>query len=382
MQVHSGIGDDGLPGVAACLADLEAITTAYVRQVRTLTGYADSVVSDDDLHQTARTTLRLLFEMIQGEDRKAELQEYSERIGRRRARQQVPLESLLRAVRMDFPFIWEALAAHTAGGASAISESVVWIWNAVERHTTNVQTGYLDEITTVNAELELERNFLLRQLLSEDSRDPRLHRQAAAALGLPADGEYLVVVAGDLHPNEFARLLRNCTPRAVILRLEGVEFAIIAADASPLDAAQRLLSIPVGISAPASGLSEIAGMWHLARELSVWSEPGRAATLARHWDKITARRLGVIGTAFAIQTLAPLSSLPRRERTLLTDTLRIYLDTGSVTETARLLYCHRNTVVNRLARVTSSTGLDPAVPHDAGALSLLLALDAGEPPAE
>lgn len=184
--MHNRLEGEGLPGVTACLADLETIATAYVRQVRTLTGYANSVVSDDDLHQTARTTLRLLFEMIKGEDRLAELQEYSENIGRRRARQQVPLESLLRAVRMDFPFIWEALSAHTAGGASAISDSVVWIWNAVERHTTNVQTGYLDEISRVNAELELERNFLLRQLLSEGSRDPQLHRQAAAALGLPA----------------------------------------------------------------------------------------------------------------------------------------------------------------------------------------------------
>lgn len=195
--MHNRLEGEGLPGVTACLADLETIATAYVRQVRTLTGYANSVVSDDDLHQTARTTLRLLFEMIKGEDRLAELQEYSENIGRRRARQQVPLESLLRAVRMDFPFIWEALSAHTAGGASAISDSVVWIWNAVERHTTNVQTGYLDEISRVNAELELERNFLLRQLLSEGSRDPQLHRQAAAALGLPADGEFVVVVSGD-----------------------------------------------------------------------------------------------------------------------------------------------------------------------------------------
>lgn len=74
--------------------------------------------------------------------------------------------------------------------------------------------------------------------------------------------------------------------------------------------------------------------------------------------------------------MAQLSSLPPRDQTLLTDTLRIYLDTGSVTETARRLYCHRNTVINRLARVTSSTGLDPAVPRDAGALRLLLAVDA------
>ena len=374
--MHNRLEGEGLPGVTACLADLETIATAYVRQVRTLTGYANSVVSDDDLHQTARTTLRLLFEMIKGEDRLAELQEYSENIGRRRARQQVPLESLLRAVRMDFPFIWEALSAHTAGGASAISDSVVWIWNAVERHTTNVQTGYLDEISRVNAELELERNFLLRQLLSEGSRDPQLHRQAAAALGLPADGEFVVVVSGDQYPNEFARSIAHCAPRSPVLQLEGVEFAILTADALQPEAERVLLDIPAGISPPASGLSEIAGMWHLARELSGWAEPGRAATVALHWDKIAAQRLGVVGTAFVRQALAQLSSLPPRDQTLLTDTLRIYLDTGSITETARRLYCHRNTVINRLARVTSSTGLDPAVPRDAGALRLLLAVDA------
>lgn len=376
--MHSGIGSQGLPGVTACLADLETIAAAYVRQVRTLTGYADSVVDDDDLHRTARTTLRLLFEVIQGQDRLAELQDYSERIGRRRARQQVPLESLLRAVRMDFPFIWEALSARTAGGAAAISESVVWVWRAVERHTTNVQTGYLDEMSTVNAELELERTFLLRQLLSEDAGDPQLHHQAAAALGLPADGEYLVVVSADQHPNEFARLIRNCAPHAAILRLEGVEFTILTTDAlTPADE-QSLLAISAGVSTRANGLSEIAGMWHLACELATWAEPGRAATLELHWDKIAAQRLGAIGTAFARQTLAALSSLPTRDRELLTDTLRIYLDTGSVAETARRLYCHRNTVVNRLARVSAGTGLDPAVPRDAGALRLLLAVDAAD----
>lgn len=379
--MHNRISGDGIPGVAACLADLEAITAAYVGQVRTLTGYADSVVNDDDLHQTARTTLRLLFETIQGEDREAELQKYSEHIGRRRARQQVPLESLLRAVRMDFPFIWEALSAHTEGGASVISESVVWIWSAVEQHTTNVQTGYLHEIAAVNAELELERNFLIRQLLSEDTRDPQLHLQAAAALGLPADGEYIVAVSGELHPNEFGPLVRNCVPRAAILRLEGVEFAILSADALTQDAEQLLLGIPAGVSAPANGLSEIAGMWHLARELAAWAKPRRAATLALHWDKIAAHRLGGIGKAFARRTLAQLSSLPPRERTLLTDTLRVYLDTGSITETARQLYCHRNTVINRLAKVSSSTRLDPSVPRDAGALRLLLAVDAADTPA-
>ena len=59
-------------------------------------------------------------------------------------------------------------------------------------------------------------------------------------------------------------------------------------------------------------------------------------------------------------------------------TLEEYLQTGSVSETSRRQYCHRNTVLNRLARVRELTGCDPTVPRDAALLCAGLDLLARE----
>ncbi|AUZ88375.1 PucR family transcriptional regulator, partial [Arthrobacter agilis] len=54
------------------------------------------------------------------------------------------------------------------------------------------------------------------------------------------------------------------------------------------------------------------------------------------------------------------------------ETLLAYVNSGSVSLAAQQLYCHRNTVLNRLARVHQLTGYDPAVPADAATLIAVL----------
>ena len=55
-------------------------------------------------------------------------------------------------------------------------------------------------------------------------------------------------------------------------------------------------------------------------------------------------------------------------------TLRSYLTTGSIPETARREHVHANTVAYRLGRVKELTGLDPRVPRDSALLVLGLGL--------
>jgi hypothetical protein len=59
-------------------------------------------------------------------------------------------------------------------------------------------------------------------------------------------------------------------------------------------------------------------------------------------------------------------------------TLRTYLETGSVPETARREMVHANTVGYRLGRVRDLTGLDPRIPRDSALLVLGLGLPAEE----
>jgi sugar diacid utilization regulator len=55
-------------------------------------------------------------------------------------------------------------------------------------------------------------------------------------------------------------------------------------------------------------------------------------------------------------------------------TLRRYLETGSVPDTARREMVHANTVSYRLGRVRDLTGLDPRVPRESALLVLGLGL--------
>ncbi|MDO9457135.1 helix-turn-helix domain-containing protein, partial [Nocardioides sp.] len=71
----------------------------------------------------------------------------------------------------------------------------------------------------------------------------------------------------------------------------------------------------------------------------------------------------------------PLDSLPTTERRALLETLTAWVaHAGSATRTAAAVHCHRNTVVNRLRRVTDVTGIPLA--DDTPPLELDLALRA------
>ncbi|MGB4780203.1 helix-turn-helix domain-containing protein [Microbacterium sp.] len=68
----------------------------------------------------------------------------------------------------------------------------------------------------------------------------------------------------------------------------------------------------------------------------------------------------------------PLGVCTPHERDRIVETLREYFLTGSVQQTAQRLFCHRNTVLNRLARFAELTGLDVTIPRDAATAMIAL----------
>ncbi|WP_146080488.1 MULTISPECIES: helix-turn-helix domain-containing protein [unclassified Pseudoclavibacter] len=389
-------------GIRSCLADLDEITTLYVSQVRTLTGYVESVIAERDVHSTAFTTLGLMFRQLGGERLEDELRAHSRAIGRKRVRQGVPLESLLRAVRMDFRFIWQALNDRLPGEADRLSDDVVAIWEVVEAHTTSVQSGYMLELGQVKAELEQEQAFLLRRLLRGGVDDSQLHVQAAEALEIPLTGPYWVAVAHQDAAAAFAADVQDVFPAAVCLRLDGVEFAVIAgtsgvsgvvgssgpsgsssssssgrSGSSGVSVQLALADLQVGVSQSAATLSSLSEMWQLASELAEFAVPGRAAVLAQHWPSLVVRRLGPVASSLAADALRDFALLPSSERDLLVEAVEVYMASGSASKAAGVLFCHRNTIMNRLAKFASVAGLDPTVPDDAATIKVVLAAARG-----
>jgi hypothetical protein len=73
------------------------------------------------------------------------------------------------------------------------------------------------------------------------------------------------------------------------------------------------------------------------------------------------------------RTLGPLLDLEAEERTLLLETLRAWIDAdGSAARTAGEFYCHRNTVLNRLRRISALTGRSVSSTADLVELTLAM----------
>jgi DNA-binding PucR family transcriptional regulator len=100
---------------------------------------------------------------------------------------------------------------------------------------------------------------------------------------------------------------------------------------------------------------------------------------ARTAAEIAALSQGDAGVAGMLEdlVLGGLATAPELERQRLLETVTTHLSQGSVARTAASLFCHRNTVLNRLSRFTELTGFDPTLPVDAA--SVVVALECARP---
>jgi hypothetical protein len=133
------------------------------------------------------------------------------------------------------------------------------------------------------------------------------------------------------------------------------------------------LSLPSGHSAPVP-LTEIGsaiGQARLALDLAQRRGhrvgPDQLSTVESLLEQLPITQLA----PFRQQLIAPLAAMDRQRGTQHVRTLRAFLAAnGSLSETARNLYLHTNTVRHRLARILELTGRDPLNHNDQAAFAI------------
>ena len=122
-----------------------------------------------------------------------------------------------------------------------------------------------------------------------------------------------------------------------------------------------LLSGRTGLSPVLSGLAEIPlghRMAQLAMHTIVPGTPG-VVTLDDSLPNALLLNSPDLAKRLVDVTFGPVLTLPAGERDELLDTATAWISsTGSSVQAARALYCHRNTVLNRLHRIHMLTGFD------------------------
>ncbi len=113
-----------------------------------------------------------------------------------------------------------------------------------------------------------------------------------------------------------------------------------------------------GLSRASSGSCQACAATLVAGALAgvLTDEDDGPRDLRDAWLPIVVQALGELGGPLAQRVLHELLHVAPHERERLVETARRYLRTGSVTATSALLYCHRNTVLQRLNRLHRLTG--------------------------
>ena len=381
MALRAVRSDGAGPLAARVLADLDGVVErmgeAYRNEIPEYAALSQGQLAVEVLpvsRQLVTTFLACVVEQRSLTPRELEVFEQS---GRQRLMMGMPLESVLHAYRIAGREAWSALCAAVGPGESGLLAELGTRWiDMVDRTSSALANAYLAASHERLRHVDARRRELVEGLLSANDPAevasvslrfstvlasayvPALVAGAGAAAGI--DALLADAPAGTLGGHRGDRVLLlvphrtdGFRPRPGNLICWGRPAVCGRALLDEVQHVERLLltALAEGHSSGAYGPDDL-----LVEQLLLGNERVSEALRRRVVDLLGSRDSGLV----------------------LLSTLRCYLDTGSIPETARRESVHANTVGYRLGRVRDLTGLDPRVPRDAA----LLVLGLGLPPQE
>ena len=349
---------------------------------------APGLPSPEDVHVSCRDNLRRVLQVLTGSgEPHADLFDAPHGTGRARAEQGVPLESVLHAYRLGFRTIWEGLveqARREGGSVEELVGAATEVWEVVHLFSSEVGDAYRATESEIVRRDDRRREALIDALLDGRGMQRALAADAAAALDLPEHGRFAVVVVDGTEGRRAAAAALDAHGlRSAWRGRAGREVGLVLLHgAAPADVTQALATVGgarAGVSPAVDGLADVAVAARLA-ETALRALPASEACVA----ELDARLPGALlvtapdlAARLVARALGGVLALEDEERDVLLETLRAWLDTGgSAGRTASRLYCHRNTVLNRLRRLEALTGRSLERVEDVVEWSLaLLALD-------
>lgn len=347
-----------------------------------------SVVALEDLRRSCEANLERVVEALRDEaPETSPLYEAAAITGRLRATQGMPLDAVLHSYRIGGRVILEAVSAIAARRGRSddgrLLGVAIVVWETMDRFSNAAARAYRDEELRLKTEHRHQQQRDVLALLGGGMAEHET-RVIADRLGLADDVPMVVVVV----------LLDENSPRrfsladALASRGQSSVWAV---------SARGGLGMEIGlVPLTAAGTAELVRVAETERTSRTGLSPvflglQRIAAAAR-LAEIAARTLTITPAVAALEDRLPeafVLSAPELsdlivEQTIgrisrssgsatLLETIQALLDNaGSHAAAAAQLYCHRNTVANRVSRIVQLTGHDPLTPRGALVWSLAM----------
>ena len=381
-------GPTGHPVVARLAAELVDELGDLTEQLLVMIRQADEsylAVETDDLRRAVRANLASFVGDLASQ--RSPSTSSSRDTAQRRAGQGVPLGSVLHAYRLGFHVIWGALADRALRKGPewldglVRGSATVWAW--VDTSSEAVNAGYRDALIESAREDEQRRMLLLDTLFGGRPGEWKMLGGSMPAIGLPERARYLAVSAETPGtgienlpaPGQFLR--RSGVPSAWRLRAdEQVGVVAVSQDRTARAVRELLARVAtgrVGMSPEYDDALDTDRALGIAAVARRCLPPGSIGVATIDDDSVAALVAGTpdISGRVVHRLLGRVADLAREEQEILLTTLRIWLECGgNASAAARQLYCHRNTVRNRLHRLETLSGQSLSDPHGVAGLSI------------
>lgn len=331
----------------------------------------------DDLWDACHTGLRHGIEAILDPGRRPDLH-WARELGRRRAEQGLPLDQLLRSYRLAGRVFWESLvevaAQHDPDQLPALAHHAVRVWQTIDQQSSVAAEAYRRTEFELLRRDEEQVQAVVDALLEGRGADGRLLAAATTVLGLPARGRFAVAVL-----RQDDALSRPVTGRPetaggirFLWRLRADARIAVAdlGDADLDDLAEVLRAHAchhVGLSPVVDSPADLGhARWLAELALRTCRSPRQeVARLDRRLPAALVVSQPELAEHLRRSVLDGLTALDPAKRGLLLKTLDAWLECGgSATAAARRLYCHPNTVLNRLRHLERISGRSVSRPLD------------------
>lgn len=358
-------------------AQVPDLAQQYVGRVRGVPGYEpeSSLVSDEDLLSTATVCITELIDGIRRGHADERLSEAAAELGRRRAFQRVPAESVAIAMQLDFGVIWGRLL-ELCGPRDAVvlTAHVEPTWRTVDEFTAAVMSSYKSETSRITQREANLRQATLGRLFAAAHPHESLARAVAFEIGCDPAAQFTVAVVDQSDSQDrLASAIARRAPHVFTHRLSGTTVVFWASESpSPLVLEQE--RIRAARARDVRGLSAVPSTARTLLGLLEATDPldQRVVDLERSVPLLARRALANDEVDLSAVVDDRLAACNAPERARIVETLETFFDTGSVQQTADRLFCHRNTVLNRLSRFAELTGLDVTIPRDAATAMIAL----------
>lgn len=351
----------------------DQLAAEYLERIDGGARYYDSVPDEHDLKDSARNAFRYLLGCLLARPLSAELMAFPAHVGALRARQGIALENLSAAVRNDFLVAWSALLRLADDADMAVlARHVGQLWTVVDDFAGAIQRGYLDQRLQMARADIIEQQQCLSDLFSDEPSPSVLHR-AAEVLGLDETARYWVVgIAAEAAASTVTRRLAGLDVVALDHTSKGVTLLLLSAHSRWPDDEALAADLLAGVTgAVAPRTTQLPNVFRAVTTVRMLVQLGlEAATLRRSWAALSISQLCVVIDDLRSYVEVPLASMNDRE--LLVEAVLMFAESGSVSATAARLYCHRNTVLNRIRRFEEATGISLRTPRAQAMVQLCL----------